>query len=247
MDFLVTFIPGGVTNSFTCLCCWAVHIEPLKDMATDAFINALQCFTWFCGAVRNIRSNQGSNFMSAKNEIAKALEVDKNKAAAYLADKQPWLPNENGGLKQCWRQMKRAVQDCEKCLEHSPCPKCGKIWWFLYEAMSIVYNCPLTVNSISYSPSIEQLTPNHLITMKFSIPLPFHVTLLGKTLMLTRYSFYPSVSDSNGMCNLNADDIVRDVLPFDDHQSADLPGLLRYKRVIGLYEKQQYGLENESY
>lgn len=43
---------------------------------------------------------------------------------------------------------------------------------FFYEAMSIVNNRPLTVDGLSDPASLEPLTPNHLLTMKSSVPLP---------------------------------------------------------------------------
>lgn len=74
---------------FTCLSLRAIHIEILEDLTTDAFINALRCFIAIRGAVRQIRSDQGTNFIGAKNELTKALkEVDKQRPIAYLAEKQ---------------------------------------------------------------------------------------------------------------------------------------------------------------
>lgn len=74
---------------FTCLSSRAVHIEMLEDMTTDALINALQCFVAIRGTVRHIRLDQGTNFVGAKNEMAKALkELNKERVAAYLADNQ---------------------------------------------------------------------------------------------------------------------------------------------------------------
>lgn len=43
---------------------------------------------------------------------------------------------------------------------------------FFYEAMSIVNYRPLTTNTINDPKSVEPLTPNHLLTMKTSVPLP---------------------------------------------------------------------------
>ena len=48
---------------FTCMSSRAVHIEHLDDMTTDAFINALRCFTAIRGPVQQLRSDQGSNFV----------------------------------------------------------------------------------------------------------------------------------------------------------------------------------------
>ncbi|KAK0142370.1 hypothetical protein N1851_019891 [Merluccius polli] len=43
---------------------------------------------------------------------------------------------------------------------------------FFYEAMSIVNSRPLTTDNIGDPKSLEPLTPNHLLTMKSSVPLP---------------------------------------------------------------------------
>lgn len=72
----------------TCLCSRAVHIEMLTDMITDSFINALCCFIAIRGTVQQIRSDQGTNFMGAKNELKKALEeIDTERVTAFLSEK----------------------------------------------------------------------------------------------------------------------------------------------------------------
>lgn len=43
---------------------------------------------------------------------------------------------------------------------------------FFYEAMLIVNNRPLTTDTINDPKGVGPLTPNHLLTMKTSIPLP---------------------------------------------------------------------------
>ncbi len=74
---------------FTCFCCRAIHIEMLDDMSTDTFIIGLRCFNAFRGAVHQIRCDQGSNFIGAKNELVKAMkEIDINRLVTFLAEKQ---------------------------------------------------------------------------------------------------------------------------------------------------------------
>ena len=74
---------------FTCLCCRAIHIEMLDDMSTDAFINGLRCFIAIRGAVRDIKCDQGTNFVGAKNELNEALkQVDADRLTTFLAGKQ---------------------------------------------------------------------------------------------------------------------------------------------------------------
>ena len=58
----------------TCLCCRGIHIEMLEDMTTDCFLNALRSFIAIRGAVKLLRSDQGSNFVGARNELREALK-----------------------------------------------------------------------------------------------------------------------------------------------------------------------------
>lgn len=163
---------------FTCLCSRAIHLEMLEDMTADAFINALRCFIAIRGAVRHIRSDQGSNFVGARNEMQRALkELDKERVAAYLADKQcDFLMNAPGASHAggIWERQIRTVRSVLGSVLDGSAGRLddASLRTFLYEAMSIVNNRPLTVNSISDPTSLEPLTPNHLLTMKSSIPLP---------------------------------------------------------------------------
>lgn len=64
----------------TCFCSRAVHIEML---------NALCCFIAIRGTVQQIRSDQGSNFVGAKNEFKDALqEMDMETVTTFLSEKQ---------------------------------------------------------------------------------------------------------------------------------------------------------------
>lgn len=73
----------------TCFSSRAIHIEMLDSMSTDALINGLRCFIAVRGAVRQIRSDQGTNFIGAKNEFKEALkEVCGDRLTAFLADRQ---------------------------------------------------------------------------------------------------------------------------------------------------------------
>ena len=58
---------------FTCLASRAVHLETLNSMEADSFISALRRFINRRGEVRELRSDQGTNFVGAKNELAAAL------------------------------------------------------------------------------------------------------------------------------------------------------------------------------
>ena len=61
---------------FTCLSSRAVHIEPLCQMDTNSFRNSLRRFWAVRGTCRRIRSDRGTNFLGAKNQMEN--EVDLN-------------------------------------------------------------------------------------------------------------------------------------------------------------------------
>lgn len=162
----------------TCFCSRAVHVEMLDDLSTDSFINSLRCFIALRGAVREIRSDRGTNFVGASNELKNALkEVSINKIERFLMDVQCDFvfntPNAShtGGL---WERQIRSLRNVLNATLHI-CP--GKLddsslRTFLYEAMAIVNTRPLTVENLNDPTSPESLTPNHVLTMKTAIPLP---------------------------------------------------------------------------
>ena len=60
---------------FTCLYSRAVHIELLEDLTSDSFINALRCLMAIRGPVKTLFSDQGTNFVGAKNEFQRQLDM----------------------------------------------------------------------------------------------------------------------------------------------------------------------------
>ncbi|KAJ8364861.1 hypothetical protein SKAU_G00136920 [Synaphobranchus kaupii] len=163
---------------FTCPCSREIHIEILEDMTTDAFINALRCFIAIRGAVRQIRSDQGSNFVGARNELERALkELDKERVATFLADKQCDFCMNAPDASHVGGVWERQIRTVRSVLGSVLAQSAGRLddaslRTFFYEAMSIVNSRPLTVESINNPISLEPLTPNHLLTMKSSVPLP---------------------------------------------------------------------------
>ena len=163
---------------FTCLCSRAIHIEMLEDMTTDAFINALRCFIAIRGAVRTILSDQGTNFVGARNEFKRALqEIDESRIAQYLAEKQCELCMNTPDSSHAGGVWERQIRTVKNVLSSALADSAGRLddaslRTLFYEAMSIVNSRPLTVDTINDPRSMEPLTPNHLLTMKSSIPLP---------------------------------------------------------------------------
>ena len=84
---------GGQANSkrwavlFTCLCIRAVHIEVLEDLSSSAFINALRRFVGIRGKVKQFRSDRGTNFVGATDDLhIDAINVEDEHLQKYLYD-----------------------------------------------------------------------------------------------------------------------------------------------------------------
>lgn len=74
---------------FTCMALRAVHIETANSLETDSFINALRRFISRRGPIRQLRSDQGTNFVGARTELAQALaEMDQEKIRTKLLEEQ---------------------------------------------------------------------------------------------------------------------------------------------------------------
>lgn len=56
---------------FTYLASRAVHIEVAHSLSTDSFLNAFNRFVALRGSVREIRCDQGTNLVGARNELLK--------------------------------------------------------------------------------------------------------------------------------------------------------------------------------
>jgi hypothetical protein len=156
---------------FTCLYSRAVHIELLEDLSTDAFINALRSFVAIRGPVQILFSDQGTNFMGAKNEFRKQLNMATDeKLKAYLVNSMiefrtnsPEASHQGG----TWERMIRSVRAVLNSMA-------AKYKWRLdtqtlrtafLEAAAIINSRPLTATDIN-NPEETIITPNHLLTMK---------------------------------------------------------------------------------
>ncbi|XP_043981082.1 uncharacterized protein LOC122835801 [Gambusia affinis] len=158
---------------FTCMCSRAIHVEMLDDLTTDAFINALRCFISIRGYVRQLRCDQGTNFVGAKGEFLNALkDCDKEQLKQYGCEFVLNTPSSShmGGV---WERQIRTIRSVLTAILDKTSKRLdsSSLRTFLYEVMAIVNSRPLTVENLS-DPSSEPLTPNHILMMKSSVILP---------------------------------------------------------------------------
>ena len=166
---------------FTCMASRAVHLEVANSLTANSFINAYRCFVGRRGPVRQLRSDQGTNFVGAKNDLQQALtEVDQNKLRQALLKRNcDWVTykmnvphaSHMGGI---WERQIRTVRNALEALllRHGSQLDNESLSTFMTEAEAIVNCRPLTVDDLSSPECLEPLTPNHLLTMKSSVVLP---------------------------------------------------------------------------
>ncbi len=163
---------------FTCLYSRAIHIEMVEDMSADSFINGLRCLIAIRGAVQLLRSDQGSNFVEARNKLKEALkELDMKRVENYLLQNQCEFVMNAPGSSHAGGVWERQIRSVRNVLEVTIGLYPGRLddsclRTYFYEAMSIVNGRPLSVSQIGDPSSPEPLTPNHLLHMKSGVALP---------------------------------------------------------------------------
>lgn len=156
---------------FTCLSSRAVHLETLNNMDTDSFVNGLRRFVGRRGKVRQLYSDQGTNFIGARNEFFPAINEDTVKEFLLknecdLIDFKLNVPcaSHMGGT---WERMIRTVRLVLSCLLKTQGTQIDDegLRTLFVEVDNIVNSRPLTVQNINDAEA-EVITPNHLLTLK---------------------------------------------------------------------------------
>ena len=159
---------------FTCLCSRAVHIETLNDLTTDAFLNALRTFIAIRGPVRQLRCDQGTNFVGARRTFCELLKgMDQEQQQTFGCEFVMNVPSAShmGGV---WERQIRTVRSILTAILDKSTSRLDttSLSTFLYETMAIINSRPLSVEHLYDPTGPEPLTPNHILTMKSSVILP---------------------------------------------------------------------------
>ena len=132
-------------------------------------------------AVRQLRSDKGTNFIGARSELKAALcEMNQDHVQDYLLrNGWEWIPfmlnvphsSHMGGT---WERMIRSVRNALEplLLQAGSQLDDETLWTFLTEVECIINSRPLSVDNLCDAEAPEPLTPNHLLTMKPKWVLP---------------------------------------------------------------------------
>ena len=100
---------------FTCMASPAIHIEVAHSMETDSFLQALRRVITRRGPIRELCSDQGTNFVGAENKLKRALqEMDDEKIKVKLLKhnidwvRNPATASNFGGA---WKRQIRSVRN----------------------------------------------------------------------------------------------------------------------------------------
>ena len=177
---------------FSCLASRAVHIEVVESMSTDSFICALRRFLARRGQVKTIRSDRGTNFVGASNELSAEWEqLSKNEGVIHesmLQRKIDWIFNvpeasTHGGV---WERVIRTIRKVLDALLTEQVFTEETLTTLLCEVESIVNSRPLTYVS-SDSGDLQPLTPNHLLLAGGSLSIPIGVFGTGDLYLKRRW------------------------------------------------------------
>ena len=160
---------------FTCLALRAVHLEISHTLDTDSFILALRRFIARRGQVKEIRSDNGTNFTGAEKELrvmisswnqAKIHDTLLQKGIKWVFN--PPAASHHGGV---WERLIRSTRKILGALTKEQVLDDECLQTLLCEAESIINGRPLT--KVSDDPNdLEPLTPNHLLLLRQNESLP---------------------------------------------------------------------------
>lgn len=164
---------GSCGLLFSCLCSRAVHIELLDDMKTDAFLNALPAFIAPRGNVRQLRSDQGTNFVGARRELVEAAREMDQECLKKIGCEFVMNPPSASHMGGAWERQIRTISVLTSILDQSSRGLDGSsLRTYLYEVMAIINSRPLIGHLLNDPAGPQPLTPNPILIMNFSIVLP---------------------------------------------------------------------------
>ena len=166
---------------FTCMASRSVRLETANSLDSSSFINALSLFMNRRGAVRQLWSDQGTNFIGARNELKAAFsEMDQDQVQEYLLRNAcEWIPFKmkvphSSHMGETWEWLIRSVRNALEPLLWKAASQLDDetLQTFMTEVECIINSRPLSVDHLCNAEAPEPLTPNYLLTMKPTRVLP---------------------------------------------------------------------------
>ncbi|XP_062713827.1 uncharacterized protein LOC134290665 [Aedes albopictus] len=152
---------------FTCLTTRAVHLEVAHSLSTESCKQAIRRFIGRRGAPVEIRSDRGTNFVGANNDLRKEMiEMDRQLAETFTNTNTRWVFNPPAAphMGGAWERLVRYVKTAMAAIQTTEIPKEEALATFIVEAESVVNSRPLTFIPLETEQQ-EALTPNHFLLL----------------------------------------------------------------------------------
>ena len=160
---------------FTCLNTRCVHLELVNSMDTDAFIMCLRRFMNRRGEVKELRCDNGSNFVGGERELRESMEQwNQNQVQRELIQRGcKWIfqPPTASSMSGVWERLVRSAKTVLKSIIASHTVTDVTLTTVLTEVERILNGRALTANSDDPS-DLEALTPSHFLLHRRVIALP---------------------------------------------------------------------------
>lgn len=199
---------GGSANSkrwallFTCLGTRAVHIEVVEEMTSSSFINAFRRFTAIRGPAKVLRSDRGTNFIGATDDLLiDAIHVEGTPMKTFLHNSgTKWIFNapHSSHMGGAWERLigvARRILD-SMMLEHSRKILTHEVLCtFMAEVSAIMNSRPIAnISTDPTSPMI--LSPSMLLTQKTGCETSLSPGLDVKDLYRSQWKCVQILSDT---------------------------------------------------
>jgi hypothetical protein len=161
---------------FTCLVTRSIHIELVESMSSSAFVNALRRFVSIRGKVRIVRSDRGTNFIGATDDMKiDTVNVEDKTLKQFMYNSgTTWIfnPPHASHFGGAWERMIGMVRKILDSMLLEPVNRNlthDILSTLMAEVSAIVNSRPLA--SVSTDPdSPFVLSPNVLLTQKLPNP-----------------------------------------------------------------------------
>lgn len=151
---------------FTCLSVRAVHLEIAADLSTDSCLTCIRNLANLRGPPARIRCDNGTNFVGARNELAREVNFFDSQAMQRELSTQniEWVFNcpgnpEAGGA---WERLVQSVKRVLSVTLKEVAPRVETLRSLLLEAANILNARPLTHLPVE-ADEPDPITPNHFL------------------------------------------------------------------------------------
>ena len=157
---------------FVCMTTRAIHLELAQSLESDAFIMALRRFINTRGTIKQLRSDNGTNFVGAERELREAIKRWNHRQIEEELQQRncEWVFHPPGAshTSVVWERLIRGIKRTMKAILGERTVDEEVLRTVLSEAQGIANSRPLCPSSDDVK-DMEAITPNHMLLQQPSM------------------------------------------------------------------------------